>query len=310
MELKARRLLTLGVLSTLLVLVAASPPVAGPEGPLLEPVVPILSCVTYTEHARTLIGVLGYLNPNSVEVGLPLGPLNFFDPSPSDRGQPTEFQPGFHPREFYILFNPNLFPAVDWMLDGSKVTVADDSDHYCHPATLALAVSGTGTISATPEVSACTDACSAVVDVPVVRQLSAVPEPGWSFAGYAGDDDCLDGEVALDAGDLVSCVAVFDPPVEPTLAVVVFGDGIVESDVGGIVCPPGPCVAAVEDGSIVSLTAYPGLGSDFLGWGGDPDCADGELTMSAHRVCTATFSSTAIFVDGFESGDTSAWAQP
>lgn len=316
MEPYATRSLALGVLSTLLV--SASPPVTGQEG--LEPVVPILNCVVYTAETMDpddpsndsnplLLGILGYSNPNSVAVSLEAGTsVNFFDPSPADRGQPTIFEPGLHPRVLHVFINPSLFPYVDWNLSGFTVRVANNSSHYCHPATLALAVSGAGTISAAPEVSACTDSCSAVVDVPAVLQLSAVPESGWSFAGYAGDDDCLDGEVALDAGDLVSCVAVFDPPVEQTLAIVVFGDGVVESDVGGIVCPPGPCVAAIEDGSIVSLTAYPGVGSDFLGWGGDPDCTDAELTMSANRVCTATFSSTAIFVDGFESGDSSAWA--
>jgi subtilase family serine protease len=41
---------------------------------------------------------------------------------------------------------------------------------------------------------------------------------------------------------------------------------------------------------VVTLTATPTLGSEFLGWSGDADCADGSVTMNTNHACVATFS--------------------
>ena len=45
----------------------------------------------------------------------------------------------------------------------------------------------------------------------------------------------------------------------------------------------------VDHGTVVTLIHSAGAGSAFAGWGGDADCADGQVTMDTDVSCTATF---------------------
>ena len=92
-----------------------------------------------------------------------------------------------------------------------------------------------------------------------------------------------------------------------TVTLAGLGDGTVTSSPAGIDCGSN-CAAAFDAGSTVMLTATPDGEADFLGWSGDADCADGEVTMSGDVQCTATFGSAEIFSDGFETGDPSKWS--
>lgn len=49
------------------------------------------------------------------------------------------------------------------------------------------------------------------------------------------------------------------------------------------------CSAIYSDGDSVMLNATPDAGYVFSGWGGDSDCTDGSITMSANKTCNATF---------------------
>jgi hypothetical protein len=66
------------------------------------------------------------------------------------------------------------------------------------------------------------------------------------------------------------------------------GGGYVDTIPAGLGCAPF-CEATFSTGQPVTLRPAAASGSSFGGWSGDADCADGQVTMSADRACTATF---------------------
>jgi len=86
------------------------------------------------------------------------------------------------------------------------------------------------------------------------------------------------------------------------------GNGVVTAS--GISCP-GTCEQTYANGSNLVLTAdAPVAGWSFTGWGGA--CAGHSnpctITTSVDTLVTASFASSTVFADGFESGDVSAWS--
>ena len=103
--------------------------------------------------------------------------------------------------------------------------------------------------------------------------------------------------------------AAIPPGAPQALTVSVNGSGTVTSAPPGISCPS-DCAHDYPAGTPVTLTASPASGWAFTGWSGDcTGTGSCNLTMSQARAVTATFEPDAMpFLDGFESGDTSAWS--
>ena len=72
-----------------------------------------------------------------------------------------------------------------------------------------------------------------------------------------------------------------------TLGVLGAGAGSVSSSPQGASC--GTDCQTFATGTVVTLTGTPGAGLVFAGWAGDPDCADGIVTLGRPTACYATF---------------------
>ncbi len=159
---------------------------------------------------------------------------------------------------------------------------------------LKMTKTGTGTVSSNPAGITCGIDCTESYLGGTVVTLTATPAPGFIFTGWSGDADCADGRVAVIAAR--TCMATFNPSsVTYTLAVTKAGAGVgtVTSTPVGLDCGA-YCSEAHTSGTVVTLTATPATGSTFAGWSGDADCADGQVTLSAAKTCTAAFNLTSI----------------
>ncbi len=74
-----------------------------------------------------------------------------------------------------------------------------------------------------------------------------------------------------------------------TLSVSINGNGSVISSPSGINCG-GTCNASFTHGENVDLIASPDSGNTFTGFSNDPDCADGNISMTKNVNCIVTFS--------------------
>ncbi|HEX3553852.1 MAG TPA: galactose oxidase-like domain-containing protein [Thermoanaerobaculia bacterium] len=168
-----------------------------------------------------------------------------------------------------------------------------------------LSGNGTGTVTSSPVGITCGSDCTEAYPRGTVVTLTATPDAGSVFAGWSGDPDCSDGVVTMQSAK--TCVATFKLQVQTlTVSRTGNGSGTVTSAPAGITCGT-DCTEGYPYGTQVTLTATPDAGSVFAGWSGDPDCADGIVSLVSAVSCVAEFRTNLIFKDGFESGDTSAW---
>ena len=82
---------------------------------------PIVECIAINSRGGYTAN-FGYLNSNAITIAIPVSaPLNYFNPGPTDRRQPSVFRPGRHTFVFAIDFNGS---ALVWTLNGRTSTAS------------------------------------------------------------------------------------------------------------------------------------------------------------------------------------------
>lgn len=114
--------------------------------------------------------------------------------------------------------------------------------------------------------------------------LTAVPAPGWEFAGWSGDVTGTNSTVTLTITGAMNVTATFTTsgPFTLTINTAGNGSGMVEIN---------PEKAEYNYGDLVELTPMPAPDAIFTGWSGDASGAANplKLTMTSDKTITATF---------------------
>ncbi len=118
-----------------------------------------------------------------------------------------------------------------------------------------------------------------------IVELSAVPEYGWKFVRWEGDiEDVGEPVVQLLIDSNKEVIAIFEKA-DFSLSVNVEGEGYVEQQV---------VQAKSVDytfGTVIQLTAIPEIGWEFVGWRGDFDGTNSQITVTIDkdRIVEAVF---------------------
>lgn len=165
------------------------------------------------------------------------------------------------------------------------------------PSTFTLTILKSGnasgndfTVTSTPAGINCGSDCAEAYSSGTRVTLNLAASNGVIFRSF-GDGDCSDGTVTMTAN--VSCEVRYDQMPNSgnvTLSVTKSGSGSgrVSSSPLGLDCGS-DCSEAYARGTTVLLQPSAATGSVFAGFRGDPDCVDGEVTLTADLNCNALF---------------------
>ncbi|MDQ3365226.1 MAG: hypothetical protein M3680_07345 [Myxococcota bacterium] len=174
---------------------------------------------------------------------------------------------------------PDAPPPPDAPLDGEPAAVE---------LGVMLSGNGAGSVVSEPAGVLCGATCTSEFPRDTIVTLTAIPEPGSEFAGWAGA--C--------AGTLPTCEVTLDDAASATASftlarhVVTVGRGGAGSGTvagSGLDCGA-TCTITVDHGTLITLGASPGALSTFAGWGGactgTGTCA---VTVTAPTTISASF---------------------
>jgi hypothetical protein len=99
---------------------SASRATASAATPVCAPVVPKAECRGYQNGVLT--AQVGYVNGNSFEQQIPIGPSNGFTPGSVDRGQPNRFFAGTNKSVFQVAL-ASTTDSLTWVVNGSSVKI-------------------------------------------------------------------------------------------------------------------------------------------------------------------------------------------
>ncbi len=159
---------------------------------------------------------------------------------------------------------------------------------------------GNGTITSNVPGSDCGPTCSSVYPYNTLLTVTALPDPGSQFIGWS--IHCLGTDAAVNVlmDSDKSCIAVFDleqPPLpleegEETLTIqnLTVHKITVVSDPVGIQITPQHSYGAKSTahyplGTVVKLQVTPEPGFKLIGFQGDADCYDGQVTVTKSLTC-------------------------
>lgn len=159
---------------------------------------------------------------------------------------------------------------------------------------VALAGTGTGTVSSNPSGINCGQTCSAAFDPGTKVTLTETAAAGSYFAGWSGSCSGAGSSCTVTLSASQQVTATFSlTQSAPVLSVALggTGTGTVSSSPSGISCPS-TCSAPFSAGTQVTLTETPATNSYFVGWSGgacsgtNPTCL---VTLNASQQVMATF---------------------
>jgi regulation of enolase protein 1 (concanavalin A-like superfamily) len=166
--------------------------------------------------------------------------------------------------------SPPFTSTVDYFMNTAAPITDEDGDNL----SLSVKVVGNGRVEPTPDKGEYS--CGEVVT------LTAVPDTGWSFAGWGGKVTTSTNPLVVNFGIGDAITSTFTALPQYQVNVATTGEG----NVGRM-----PEKATYEPGEAVTLVAAPAEGWLFDGWQGDVQSSDNPLvlTMNGDLAVTATF---------------------
>jgi hypothetical protein len=158
-----------------------------------------------------------------------------------------------------------------------------------YTVTIALAGNGTGTVTSNTGGINCPGACTATVEEGTSLTLTATPSGASAFIGWSGGSCTGTGACTFTVSASASINASFALNHTVVVTRTGNGNGGVVSSPAGINCGA-DCDETYGAGTVVTLTATPGVDSTFAGWSGGCSGTGGcTVTVNAAIAVTATF---------------------